>query len=82
MREKGTKLLSVERPQQPQHGIPAAPLHHALNVPGLFEIGLMILGAATVLHILCVAVFGSLPRLVGLALVAGYVVFLAKGFWG
>jgi cation:H+ antiporter len=57
-------------------------LHHALNVPGLFEIGLMILGAATVLHILCVAVFGSLPRLVGLALVAGYVVFLAKGFWG
>lgn len=50
-----------------------------MQLPGMFEMGVVILGAATVLHIVCVAVFGSLPRLVGIGLVVAYVVFLAKG---
>lgn len=57
-------------------------LYHTLHVPGLFGMGVMVLGAATLLHLLCVAVFGSLPRLVGIALVGAYVVFLAKGLKG
>lgn len=57
-------------------------LYHPLQVPGLFDMGVIILGAATALHIVCVAVLGSLPRLVGIALVAAYLVFLAKGLNG
>lgn len=54
-------------------------LYHTLNVPAFFEPALLILLAATGVHILCVALFGQLPRLVGLALIAGYGWFLYRG---
>jgi len=57
-------------------------LYHTLPMPPLFEMGIIILTGATVLHIVCVAIFGSLPRLVGIAIVAAYVVFLARGLKG
>jgi hypothetical protein len=38
----------------------------------------MLIGA-TLVHMFCVLAFGQLPRLVGITLVAAYVVFLAKG---
>ena len=57
-------------------------LYQPMAIPGLFQMGVLILGAATVLHIVCVAMFGSLPRIVGFALVGSYLVFLAKGLKG
>ena len=57
-------------------------LYHTLETPPLFEIGVMIIGVATALHIVFVGFFGSLPRMVGLALVGAYVVFLVKGLKG
>jgi cation:H+ antiporter len=57
-------------------------LFNTLTVPALLETGVVILSAATLLHIACVLVFGALPRMVGVTLVAGYLIFLAKGLKG
>jgi cation:H+ antiporter len=57
-------------------------LFNPLTVPALLETGVVILGAATVLHIACVLIFGALPRMVGVTLVVGYLIFLAKGLKG
>jgi len=57
-------------------------LFNTLTVPALLETGVVILGAATLLHITCVLVFGALPRMVGVLLVVGYLIFLAKGLKG
>jgi len=57
-------------------------LYQPMQLPGMFEMGIIILGAATLLHMACVAIFGSLPRLVGIGLVVAYLVFLAKGLKG
>jgi len=54
-------------------------LFHPLKVPGFFETGILILGGATIFHAVFVAVFGKLPRAMGLVLIAVYVVFLVKG---
>jgi cation:H+ antiporter len=54
-------------------------LYHPLTVPAFFQTGVLILGAATVLHFLVVAVFGGLPRLVAIALLGAFGVFLWKG---
>jgi cation:H+ antiporter len=54
-------------------------LYHTLNVPAFFEPALITLLAATGVHFLFVAVFGQLPRLTGLALIAGYGWFLYRG---
>jgi len=54
-------------------------LYHTLNVPAFFQTGVIILGAATALHFVVVAVFGGLPRFVGLALLGAFGVFLWKG---
>ena len=47
-------------------------LYSTLVVPVFFQTGVLVLLGATLLHFLCVAVFGQLPRLMGFALVAGY----------
>lgn len=47
--------------------------------PGCFKLGLQLLVAATLLHFFFVALFGRLPRLVGLLLVAAYGVFCWRG---
>ena len=57
-------------------------LYHPLTVPAFFQTGVIILGAATALHFVVVAIFGGLPRFVGLALLGGYGVFLWKGLKG
>lgn len=57
-------------------------LFNPLTVPALLETGVVILGVATLLHIACVLIFGALPRMVGAALVVGYLIFVAKGLQG
>ena len=54
-------------------------LYHPLSVPAFFQTGVIVLLGATAVHFLFVAVFGQLPRLVGLALIAGYGWFLYRG---
>ena len=54
-------------------------LYHTMTVPAYFQAGIIFLLGATAVHVLFVAVFGKLPRFVGLALVAGYVWFLYRG---
>lgn len=57
-------------------------LCQTLPVPPLFQMAVLILTGATVLHLVFVALFGTLPRMVGFVLVGAYLVFLAKGFKG
>jgi len=54
-------------------------LYQPMYVTDFFNTGMMILLGATLLHFLCVAIFGRLPRLVGLLLVAAYGAFLYLG---
>jgi len=57
-------------------------LYHSFIMPAVFQAGMYILLGSTVLHMFCVTVFGQLPRLVGIALVVAYGVFLYKGLLG
>jgi len=54
-------------------------LFHPLKLPDFFLTGVCILCGATVVHLLCVGVFGKLPRFVGFVLVAAYGYFLKIG---
>lgn len=54
-------------------------LWRPLEVPAFFDVGVLILVAATLVHFGFVAVFGRLPRLIGWALLVGYGVFLIAG---
>jgi hypothetical protein len=54
-------------------------MYATLNVPAFFESAVVFLLAATGVHIFFVTLFGQLPRLVGLALIAGYGWFLYQG---
>jgi cation:H+ antiporter len=54
-------------------------LYHTMTMPAFFHISMFILLGATLLHFLCVALFGQLPRTVGWVLVLAYGVFLYKG---
>ena len=54
-------------------------LFHTLVIGPEFQLGIFILVGATLVHFLCVAIFGHLPRIVGVFLVAAYGVFLYKG---
>jgi len=53
-------------------------LYHTLVMPDFFQMGVLILLVATALHFLCVAILGQLPRLMGFALVVGYVWFVYR----
>jgi cation:H+ antiporter len=57
-------------------------LYHPMNIPGVFQTGVLLLGGATALHFVMVAVFGLVPRIVGLGLVVAGVAFLVKGLKG
>lgn len=57
-------------------------LYHSFIMPTVFQAGMYILIGSTVLHMFCVAVFGQLPRIVGIGLVIAYGVFLYKGLLG
>ncbi len=54
-------------------------LYHTMVIGRDFQMGMVILLGATLVHFLCVAVLGQLPRAVGWVLVAAYGVFLYKG---
>ena len=57
-------------------------LYHPMVMPAFFHTGMLILLGATLVHFFFVALFGQLPRIAGLALVAGYGWFLWKGLLG
>lgn len=48
-------------------------------VPEFFDVGLAILGGAALVHALCVAAAGGLPRWMGWPLVVAYAVFVGAG---
>lgn len=53
-------------------------IYHSFTMPAVFQTGMWILLGATLVHMFCVVVFGQLPRIVGIALVLAYFVFLNK----
>jgi cation:H+ antiporter len=50
-----------------------------IQVPPVFDLGLLVVGAAAAAHFVLVSLLGGLPRLLGWALVAGYGIFLYEG---
>lgn len=54
-------------------------LYHDFSVPAVFQTGMIILFAATLVHMFFVVTVGRLPRFMGWALLAAYGVFLFKG---
>jgi cation:H+ antiporter len=54
-------------------------LYQPIQVPGFFYTGAAILLVAAMAHFIVVAIFGRLPRIMGWALVAAYLLFLYKG---
>lgn len=54
-------------------------LFKPIAVPPFFEIGMVILAGATLVHLFFVAVFGQLPRFMGWVLICAYGIFLYKG---
>ena len=57
-------------------------LYHTMVVPSFFQIGMLLLLGATLVHLFFVAAFGQLPRFVGWLLVAAYGYFLYRGLIG
>jgi len=54
-------------------------LYHRMSLPPFFEISMLILVVAALVHFFFVGLFGRLPRVVGALLVAAYGWFLWKG---
>jgi cation:H+ antiporter len=54
-------------------------LYKPIIVPPFFETGVMILGGATLVHLIFIGIWGRLPRIIGWMLTAAYGVFLYKG---
>ena len=54
-------------------------LFQTMTLPSFFELGMLLLLGTTLVHFFFVAVFGHLPRLVGLLLVGAYGFFLYRG---
>ncbi len=54
-------------------------LAQPVMLPGFFPIGLAILLGAAVVHVLCVALTGGLPRWMGWPLIAAYAWFVGEG---
>ena len=57
-------------------------LYRPMTMPAFFHNGMLILMGATVIHFFFIAVFGRLPRVIGLALVLAYGYYLYKGLLG
>jgi Ca2+/Na+ antiporter len=54
-------------------------IYNTFQVPAVFQTGMYVLIAATLVHMFCVLAFGQLPRIVGIAFVIAYCVFLSAG---
>lgn len=57
-------------------------LYHTMVMPAFFQTSMFLLLGATGLHMVFVAIFGRLPRVVGFALVLAYGYFLKLGLLG
>ena len=69
-----------ERGQSDAQHCPA--LYHTLPLTPFFHLAMLLLLGATLVHFLCVALLGRLPRFAGGLLLAAYAVFLWKGLKG
>jgi cation:H+ antiporter len=54
-------------------------LYQPIHIPPVFETGMWILVVAAAFHFVMIALFGRLPRWMGLVLVLTYLVFLYNG---
>ncbi|MGP8198719.1 MAG: sodium:calcium symporter [Limisphaerales bacterium] len=54
-------------------------LYKPIVVPPIFETGVLILGGATLVHLIFIGTCGRLPQAIGWLLTAAYAVFLYKG---
>jgi cation:H+ antiporter len=54
-------------------------LYRTIQLPAFFQTGIVLLICAAALHMLCIALLGRLPRLVGALLTLAYVMFLYQG---
>ncbi len=54
-------------------------LFDTIKVPGFFQVGIYTIAGAAALHFLCILLFGRLPRLLGVLLLAGYGAFVYTG---
>ena len=57
-------------------------LYHTMPIPPYFQTAMYLILGATLVHMVCVALFGKLPRVIGFALVVAYGYFLKKGLLG
>jgi cation:H+ antiporter len=57
-------------------------LFKTIVVPSFFSLGVIVLLAATVIHLFYIGVFGRLPRYMGLILTAAYAYFVYRGLLG
>ena len=53
-------------------------LYQTFMMPANFQMGMYVLLASTLVHMFCVAVFGQLPRIVGIILVVAGAIYLGK----
>ncbi len=54
-------------------------LYQPVPLPEVFETGMLLLFGATILHVICVALFGGLPRIAGIVCVGAFGFFVWKG---
>jgi cation:H+ antiporter len=54
-------------------------LYQSFTMPAVFQTGVLVVGGATILHVVFVTLLGGLPRFMGVALVAAYGYFLYAG---
>ncbi len=57
-------------------------LFKTIVVPHFFALGVIVLLAATVVHLICIGALGRLPRYVGVILTAAYAYFVWRGLLG
>lgn len=55
-------------------------LYRPISLPTSFQIGMLILFGATIVHFFFVTIFGRLPRVIGLLFTGAYGYFLYRGF--
>lgn len=60
-------------------GIGIFALYRPMDLPAMFQTGVYLIVGATVVHGLCLLLFGKLPRLAGILLLVAYGVFLKLG---
>jgi cation:H+ antiporter len=57
-------------------------LFDKMAIPGFFQIGVVVIVGAAVLHFACIALMGRLPRALGVVLLGAYAVFVYTGVVG